>query len=74
MRAGAFQAVIGTAALGAVVFAPPAQATGTDARTAVSSCTAGPFRGSLPITYRPAGETEYRPSVATIGGGPYIGD
>ncbi len=74
MRAGAFQAVIGTAVLGAVVLAPPAQATGAAARTAASSCTAGPFRGTLSISYEPAGATEYHPSVATIGGGPYIGD
>jgi hypothetical protein len=74
MRAGAFQAVIGTAVLGAVVFAPAAEASETGAQTVSSSCTAGTFRGTFSITYQPAGATEYHPSVATIGGGPYIGD
>ncbi|WP_370971081.1 hypothetical protein [Amycolatopsis sp. cg9] len=74
MRAGAIHAVIGTAVLGAVVLAPPAEAAGTGAQTVAASCTAGPFRGTVSVTYQPVGTTEYHPGVATIGGGPYIGD
>jgi hypothetical protein len=74
MKAGAMQAVIGTAMLGVVVLAPPAQASGTGAQTVSSSCTAGTFRGSFSITYSLAGAEEYHPGVAQIGGGPYIGD
>lgn len=72
MRAGAIQAVIGTAFLGVVVLAPAAQASGTE--TTSASCTAGAFRGTVALTYEPAGGTEYHPGIATIGGGPYIGD
>ncbi|UOX85934.1 hypothetical protein MUY14_29690 [Amycolatopsis sp. FBCC-B4732] len=74
MKAGAIHAVIGTAVLGAVVLAPPAEAAGTGAQVVAASCTAGPFRGTVSVTYQPVGTTEYHPGVATIGGGPYIGD
>ncbi|MEV6875948.1 hypothetical protein [Amycolatopsis sp. NPDC051128] len=74
MRAGAFKAVIGTAFLGAVVLAPAAEASETGAQTVSSSCAAGTFRGTFSITYQPAGPAEYHPTIATIGGGPYIGD
>jgi hypothetical protein len=74
MRAGAFQAVIGTAFLGAVVFAPAAEASETGAQTVSSSCTAGTFRGTFSITYQLAGATEYHPTGATLASGPYIGN
>jgi len=74
MRAGAFQAVIGTAFLGAIVLAPVAEASETGAQTVSSSCTAGTFRGTFSMTYELAGTTEYHPSGATIAAGPYIGN